>query len=78
MTVSILMRKRVLVVTDPQRRVYNGVPFSSEEQWSSWGLLESGIASDHAEQRLHFWRDLNDYAVKQGRERCEYKSEAAK
>lgn len=30
------LRKKTIVLTDPQRRVYDGVPFSSEERWAEW------------------------------------------
>ncbi len=62
-TFKIIFRQKTLVITDPQRRVYNGQPFSSEIQWTGWGVLETGIAKPR--NRLKFWRSLNDYAVSQ-------------
>jgi hypothetical protein len=56
-------RKRILVNTDPQRRCYDGCHFSSELQWTEWDDLESGLQDDRIEDRLEFWRGLNDYAV---------------
>ncbi len=58
-------RSRVLVNTDPQRRCYNGCHFSSELQWTSWEPLESAVPEDKVEDRINFWRKLNDYAVSQ-------------
>lgn len=60
---TIEMRKRVLVNTDPQRRCYNGCYFSSELQWTDWGFLEVNLPENEVEERLKFWRELNDYAV---------------
>lgn len=73
----IWIRRRVLVNTDPFRRCYNGCYFSSEFQWSSWEVFDTcqdlrpGCS---LENRLKFWRDLNDYAVSQRGESalCEY------
>lgn len=59
-------RRLVEVCTDPLRRCYNGVFFSSEFQWTAWTALESWPESmEVAERRLEFWRGLNDYAVKE-------------
>ena len=62
---NILMRKRYLINTDPQRRCYNGCHFSSELVWGNWAVLEFGVSSDRTDTRLAFWRNLNDYAVSQ-------------
>lgn len=62
---SIVMRSRVLVNTDPQRRCYDGAHFSSELVWTNWTLLDSDVREDKAESKLKFWRDLNDYAVRE-------------
>lgn len=61
---DILSRSRILINTDPQRRCYNGCHFSSELIWSEWAVLELGV-SDKIDERLKFWRELNDYAVSQ-------------
>ena len=47
------------VNTDPQRRCYNGAHYSSAIVWGPW------IELDHfaTEERLQWWRDLNEYAV---------------
>ncbi len=58
-------RKRVLVNTDPQRRCYNGCHFKSELQWLPWEELELNVPPEKLEERLSFWRDLNEYAVSQ-------------
>jgi hypothetical protein len=62
---NILFRTRVLVNTDPQRRCYNGCHAKSELQWTDWGVLEYEVPEDRIEQRLNYWRSLNDYAVSQ-------------
>lgn len=49
--------------TDPQRRCYNGVYFSSEWRWSEWADFHS-TTENRAEDDLKFWRELNDYATK--------------
>lgn len=60
--VCILTRSQHLVNTDPMRRCYNGCHFSSELQWGPWEVLERMVESK-AEDRLAFWKNLNDYAV---------------
>ncbi len=60
----ILKRSRHEVNTDPQRRCYNGCHFSSEMRWTDWALLEE-VPKDRAEARIKFWKELNDYAVKE-------------
>lgn len=62
-TVTLQHRKRTLVNTDPQRRCYDGVHFSSELRWTEWSDLETGIPAERAEDRLEFWRSLNKIAV---------------
>ncbi len=63
-TKDIYRRVKVLVNTDPQRRCYDGHHFKSEVHWSAWGHLET-VPAERAEERLQFWRELNDYAVSQ-------------
>ena len=75
---TIFIRRRVLVNTDPQRRCYDGAHFSSELQWTQWTPLESMRflkAGADPQARLKFWRGLNDDAVRaRGEEaRCEFK-----
>jgi len=60
---TIEQRLRILVNTDPQRRCYDGVHFSSEWQWTRWSILESNLKEDGIEDRLEFWRNLNKIAV---------------
>ena len=62
-TFTIKSQVQILVNTDPQRRCYNGCHFSSELQWTSFELLESGVSENSIDKRLKFWKDLNDYAV---------------
>jgi hypothetical protein len=72
---NLLIRRRILVNTDPQRRCYNGCYYSSELRWSAWEELEFSIAHDSAQDRLKFWTELNDYAVSQRgpSAKCEFK-----
>lgn len=69
-------RKRRLINTDPQRRCYNGAHFKSELIWTNWECLET-TTKEKQEERLKFWRELNDYAVSQrgGSAKAEYKVE---
>ena len=64
-------RRKILINTDPQRRCYNGCHAKSELVWTAWEVLDS----NGTEQKLTFWRELNDYAISQRGEeaRCEYK-----
>lgn len=62
---KIEQRRQVLVNTDPQRRCYNGCHFSSEWVWTSWDFLQVDIPEEKVEERLAWWRDLNDYAVRE-------------
>lgn len=64
MTHQIYFRHKVLINTDPQRRCYDGHYFSSKVERTAWAPLEI-IASDRVEIRLKFWRELNDYVVKE-------------
>ena len=72
---KILMRKKEVVITDPQRRCYNGCLFSSVLQWTDWEVLDSTPDAASADRRLTFWKELNDYAVSQRGEsaRSEFK-----
>lgn len=49
MSFIVQLRKRIVVLTDPQRRVYDGVPFSSEESWTPWEDFSAWDAEAHAE-----------------------------
>ena len=66
-------RRKILINTDPQRRCYNGCHAKSELVRTAWEVLDS----NGNEQKLTFWRELNDYAISQRGEeaRCEYKLE---
>jgi len=68
-------RNRIEVNTDPQRRCYNGCHFSSEVVWTSWDWIEWDVPADKIQERLTFWRELNDYAISQRGEsaRAEYR-----
>lgn len=67
------VRKQILINTDPQRRCYYGVNAKEELVWTDWEVLERNVPEDKKEERLKFWRELNDYAVSQGRESSEYR-----
>ena len=58
---NIEQRSRRLINTDPLRRCYNGCHFSSKLVWTEWQVLEYNVTED----RIKFWRELNDYAVSQ-------------
>lgn len=60
---TIEVSERELIITDPQRRVYNGCIASYKYSWKPFRLLESGLLEKEVEERLTFWKDLNDYAV---------------
>ena len=62
---TIEVRKQEIILTDPQRRVYNGCAYSSETVLLEWEVLESEIPDEKADERLAFWIDLNNYAVSQ-------------
>lgn len=66
MTVYVIEQRRLREVnTDPQRRCYHGAHFRSEIRWSVWDDLEIGVPEEKVEERLKFWRELNDYAIQQ-------------
>lgn len=60
---TIEQRLRLIANTDPQRRCYDGHHFSSELRWTEWDDLEEGLAEEHVEARLEFWRGLSKIAV---------------
>jgi hypothetical protein len=62
-TYTIWRRAQILVNTDPQRRCYNGCHYSSEWRWTFWEELNLNTSADTVEDKLKFWRELNDYAV---------------
>jgi hypothetical protein len=59
MPFAIFFRKKITVITDPQRRVYWGVPFSSEEVWSGWQRLYGLPTEEEAEESAEGWRKIN-------------------
>lgn len=64
-TYRIEFRVKTLVNTDPQRRCYDGCNYSSKLQWTAWEMLACGVTEESLERRLKFWKELNDYAVKE-------------
>lgn len=65
MTYAIMVRSKVFVNTDPMKRCYNGCFYSYEYVWGDWKILNYDVAEEDAEDKLKFWRELNDYAVSQ-------------
>jgi len=63
---QIQVRRKVFVNTDPMRRCYNGAYASYTYEWSEWEALESSTylkKGADPEERLAFWRGLNEGAV---------------
>ena len=60
--VVIEFRTKKVINTDPQRRCYNGAHAESKVVWGAWGVLEY-VREERSEERLKFWKELNDYAV---------------
>lgn len=63
-TFLIMMSKHIEINNDPQRRCYDGCHFSTEIFQTPWEVLDRASSREKAEQRLKFWVELNDYAVK--------------
>lgn len=61
---TLRVRRHIEVNTDPQRRCYNGCHFSSEWKWTPWEVL-GRYTVDMVEEKLRYWRELNDYAISQ-------------
>lgn len=53
------VRKKETVLTDPQRRVYDGVPFSSEERWTEWSNVCSYSTLEIAEGAANCFKEIN-------------------
>lgn len=72
---KIQYRRKVLINTDPLRRCYDGHHFSSKVVWSQWGDIHE-VEEKKVKWWLGYWRDLNDYAVKErGKEAyCQYRA----
>ena len=73
---KIQKRNRYEVNTDPQRRCYNGCHASSELVWGRWVDLVLSVPDEQVQEKLEWWRSLNDYAVSQRGEeaRCEFRA----
>jgi hypothetical protein len=69
-------RSKRVINTDPQRRCYYGHHYSSETVWSEWEPIVLDIVGSRIDKVLDFWRDLNDYAVKERGESayCEHRA----
>lgn len=72
--IQIEVSNQILVNTDPQRRCYNGCHFKSEMQWSAWDWIEWSVKPEMVEDRLEYWRDLNDYSVSVGGKPSRYRA----
>lgn len=64
--------------SDPQRRCYNGCHAETISEWTPWDWLELKVPEGKIEDRLRFWRELNDYAVSQRGERATKEFRAVK
>lgn len=76
---AVLCRSKRLQLNDP--RCYNGAYFDADYVWGPWEVLESMCymkPGTDPEERMKFWRELNDYAVGQRGEgaRREFKVES--
>lgn len=60
---TIRSRRQIEVNNDPQRRCYNGCHFSTELVWLPWEDLVLNVTPETVDDKLKFWRELNDYAV---------------
>lgn len=56
---TIYRSQSIFVFDDPQRRCYNGAFGAHHYESGPWERFESGVTED----RVQFWRSLNDYAV---------------
>lgn len=72
MRLQLETRKQIEINTDPQRRCYNGCHFSSELSWTGWDWLEYDVKPEDVENRLKFWRELNEYSVSVGGRPSQY------
>ena len=68
---KIYSREQYEVNTDPQRRCYNGVHFSSEWVWGEWRQLGAAATEEDANESVRRWTELN----KNSGRRLEYKWE---
>lgn len=60
------VRKRIVVNTDPLRRCYDVVHFSSEEVWTDWAQVCPFDKTEDAEASAALYRAINpgrEYAV---------------
>lgn len=60
----VVTRRRQLINTDPQRRCYYGCHAKTELIWTEWEALERCPTVEKAEDRIKFWKSLNDCAVR--------------
>lgn len=60
----IMRRDHREVNNDPQRRCYNGCHASTEIVISQWENFDRADTKEKADDKLKFWVELNDGAVK--------------
>ncbi len=63
---TVVVRKRVEVNTDPQRRCYNGCYFSSEMTWTPWQELGNPATRADGEDTIAAFQKINpqrEYAL---------------
>ena len=64
MSVSLHIRRGVLVNTDPQRRCYNGCHFSSRVDWSEWEhWMDYPTVEDAERAKSLFQRENQEFKV---------------
>lgn len=76
MITYVLESRRLLEVNnDPLRRCYDGCHFSTKKFWGPWQPL-CQVQEDRIEETLRYWRELNDFAVRErgpGNTKCGYR-----
>jgi hypothetical protein len=60
---NLLARRKKLHLNDPC--CYNGAYKDAEHIYGPWEILDYDIHPDKVEDKLKFWKELNDYAVSQ-------------
>jgi hypothetical protein len=60
MSYKVLCRKPIVINTDPQRRCYDGVMFSSKTEWSDWGEVCTHYNYDDAAESRDLFKSINE------------------
>lgn len=58
-------RYKRFVFDDPMRRCYNGAYGAHHYEWREWEVLESNVPPERVDDKLKFWREINDFSVSQ-------------